>query len=537
MRRAAVAMVLIASAALARDVAVDRDGKIYKGDAEVTLSSSLLVIGRRKIPLTDVHIVEKGDGTLIYAPDLEARLRGYEYLARDHVRDRYVKLVREATQVSDFALARMLLERAERAGLASKEAVKLKIRIERQVARNPRKAARSARVAKKAVKLHRYFGEMLAQRAQKAFDGGTGGAWLLREALRRVPDSALALELLAKASPGNFPIGDDRTWLEWHLDLESAGARITQDEPALLRARRAWRKDLHAVLAEPIVVISPVKDSQLIGRCLAYSRLSCSALKEMFATDAPRRAPTHPLTVFLFSSKEEYLTRSGTGRPVHDAAALEWTTGHYSPSEGISRFYWYTDRDAERRIAGTCVHELTHHWLAEHNPRIAGNARTGDQAGYWVVEGFATLMEEGVFDIDSGKWDLFNPRARSLDVLQSIAGSRYVIPWDRYYALDQLGFMRLPRDDRITVVMRWRLRPGIMSTTRLFYEQAAATCQFLYHGDGGRHREKLLDYVVNYYAGNKSRLNPRAAFSMSGADLGRRTEQFARSVAAGWTPK
>ena len=533
MRR--LALLLLVAVASAKDYAVDRDGKIYKGDATVT-QPSLLVIGRRKIPLDQIYLVEKDDGTLIYAPDLEARLRGYEYLANSHVRGRYVKLVREAAQVSDFALARILLERAEDAGLSSKEAVKLKLRIEKRAAKNPKKGVRSKRLAAKAKPLYRHFGEMLALRAQKAVDGGTGGAWLLREALYRVPDSEVGLALLAKLAPKEFPIGGAHTWLAWHLDLESAGATITSDQPALLRARRAWRKDLHGVLAQPIVVITPVRDSQLIGRCLAYSRLSCTALAQLFRTDTPKRTPTHPLTVFLFENKNEYLTRSGTGRPVHDAATLEWTTGHYSPGEGISRFFWYKDRDAERRIVGTCVHELTHHWLAEHNPRIARNARTSEQPGFWIVEGFATLMQEGVFEVDSGKWDLFNPRARSLDILQNLAGSRHVISWDKYYVLDQLGFLRLPRDNPITANCRWQLKPAIFSTGRLFYEQAAASCQFLYHGEGGKYRQRLLDYVVNYYSGKTRALTPRVAFGLSGKELGKRTEQFAKAVSHGWTP-
>ena len=122
-------------------------------------------------------------------------------------------------------------------------------------------------------------------------------------------------------------------------------------------------------------------------------------------------------------------------------------------------------------------------------------------------------------------------------MLQNLSGSRHLIPWSDYFVLGQRGFAHLPRDNRITANLRWRLQPTIVSTTRLFYEQAAATCQFLYHAEGGKYRARLLDYVVNYYSGKTLALTPRAAFGLSGKELGKRTEQFAKAVAHGWTPK
>jgi len=530
--RTATILLLLAATAAA-DRAVGRDGRIWTGTAAVT--KEVAAIGRRKIPLAQLYLVERDDGTLVYAPDYAARLRGYEYLANEHVRDAYVKLVRECNQVGDFALARELLEQAERAGLSSREATKLKLRIE-AAEKKKREGVTSTRLRKKAAVHAAYFGELLVERAARALDGGRDGPRLLREALLRAPDSKHAAALLRKIAAKDFPIGNARTWLNWHLDVEATGARVgTGEEKPLVKARSQWRRDLHGVHAQPILLVTPVKDSHMVGRCLAHGRLACGALAQLFATDKPVRKPEHPLTVFLFESKKEYTTTSGTGVRVENPEFLEWTAGHYSPAEGVSRFYWHTDPDAERRIVGTCVHELTHHWLNEYNPRATGRHGAGMPA-FWIVEGFATFMEEGIYDVETGEWDLFNPRSRSLDVLQAIKPKR-LIPWEAFYGLSQVGFHSLSTEPLMEVVLRWSLQTSLLSHTRLFYEQAGATCQFLYHGDNGKHRGRFIDYVCNYYSGNVAQLEPKKAFGIGAKELGRRTVEFARAVANGWRPK
>lgn len=533
MRRTATFLLLFAATAAA-DRAVGRDGRIWTGNAAVT--GEVVAVGRKKIPLAQLYLVEKDDGTLIYAPDFATRLRGYEYIANEHVRDAYVKLVRECIQVGDFALARELLELAERAGLSSREATKLKLRIE-VAEKKKRNGVTSKRLREEAAVHSAFFGELLAERAAKALDGGRDGPRLLREALRRAPESKRAAALLEKIARKDFPIGTARTWLDWHLDVEATGARIgTGEEKAVVKARAQWRRDLHGVHAQPILLVTPVRDAHMVGRCLAHGRLACSALAELFATKTPVRKRPPALTVFLFESKKEYVTTSGTGRKVENPALLEWTAGHYSPAEGVSRFYWHTDPDAERRIVGTCVHELTHHWLNEYNPRATGRHGAGMPA-FWIVEGFATFMEEGIYDVDSGEWDLFNPRSRSLDVMQAIK-TKYMIPWDVLYGMSQVGFHQLPGEPvSPPVPLRWNLQPTILTGLRLFYEQAGATCQFLYHGDNGKYRSKLVDFVCNYYSGRVPELEPKKAFGLEAAELGRRTVEFARAVANGWQPQ
>jgi len=533
---AALLLALLAGRAAA-DRVVLGNGGIEEGEVALDEKAGVLRLGdgEKSIPLERVHLAETDDGDLIWTPGLPERLRAYEMIANRHLADEYMDRAREARRASDWELAWTAANLAERAGAASGRAARLKRRLTRRTSGAGRP---DPELRQEVAQLGRYHGELLAQRAERAFANpdDEAGIRILQQALARVPDSPRARKLLADAAPGDFPIeGGPRVWLDWHLEIESQDARVLREPPPpLRRARKKWRKDLHGVRAGPILLVTPVRDARVVGRCLATGRLACRVLDELFRTEKPRRTVYRPLTVFLYESRKEYQTTSGTGRPIRDPAFLEWTAGHYSLVDGISRFFWLPDPAAERRIIGTCVHELTHHWFSERNPRTTRKGAPG-LPGAWIVEGFATLMEEGIYDVGTGEWSLFNPRARSLDVLQS-ADPRMLVDWGRFFSMTKGHLAMLPPDNELKVVLRWRLRPTIVSTRRMFYEQAAAVCQFLYHGEGGRHRDRLIEFACNYYEIRRNQLTPQQAFGMSGAELGKKTVAFAKAVANGWTP-
>lgn len=517
-----VLALLLAVVAASADRIVERDGTILKGSAEV--AEGVVRLEGKAIALDAVFLVERDDGTLLHAPDFEARLRGYEYLAKSYLCDEYTKLVRECCQVGDFVLARRMLEGAEGAGLASREAIELKLRIERDERKRAGPGAvKSERLLKRSQEIETYYPLLLAERAAREYEGGKDGARLLREALRR---GAPAAELLQRVAPKDFPVGDSRVWLDWHVDLEQTGAHVVAtDLPALMKSRNLWRTDLSGLEADEILLLTPVKESYLIGRCLAHGRLACRVLKELFATGPPAPPSSEPMLVFLFGSREEYMTTSGTGATGESPAFLQFTAGHYSPAEHISRFYWTSDPDAERHLVGTCVHELTHHWL---DRRYPAGGEVPDGPGFWIVEGFATFLEEGIYDVDTGTYSLLNPRSRSLDVLRSTPNAQ-LIPWERFYRLSQVDFGSLPPDDERIVTLRWMLHRQILTSARLFYEQAGATCQYLFHAEGGKYREKLLAYVDAFYTGKVKDLDVRHAFGIGPSELGDRVAAFARA--------
>lgn len=70
-----------------------------------------------------------------------------------------------------------------------------------------------------------------------------------------------------------------------------------------------------------------------------------------------------------------------------------------------------------------------------------------------------------------------------------------------------------------------------MSGTRLFYDQAAAACCYLFEAEGGARRQQLLDYLTAHYRGETPSIEQ--AFGLPAAELGRRIEAWAKERSAG----
>jgi hypothetical protein len=539
MIRALLPLLLLSLHAAAGTV-VTAHGLVLKGDVRVEGDDIVLAKGKReqRYPKGDVLLVEADDGKLLHAAGFDSRLRGYEYVARAGRVDACTQLLKAAVAARDAKLARDLLERAEADGFTGKDAEEWKKKVEglEQRSAQPDPAGSKA-VSARLGEVTSLHPSLLVARARA---DEAEGLRLLREALRLDGAHEGARKLLAERAPPGFGLGSPAFWLDWHLDLESKGVRTLPDDDAQLAAtRRTWRKNLYGVEAGQIRIITPVQDTVTVGRCLAYGQLTCAALAEMFRTPSPRPRVSKTLLVLLYPSKEEYVAKSATSGSHEERASLETTGGHYSPMDQLSRVVWDKSPDAERRIARVFVHELTHHWVTELNPRYSNaELRISPRIpGYWIVEGLATFVEEGGFDVESGAWTFFDARAASLDVVQALRPDE-LLGWDLLYAADNERFMKLPRDPKEAspVVRRWHLGRHGITRARLFYEQAAATVHFLYHGEGGAHRERLMEYVTSYYTGRSDKLAIEAAFGLSAAALGGKVREYAGRVAAGWRP-
>ena len=89
-----------------------------------------------------------------------------------------------------------------------------------------------------------------------------------------------------------------------------------------------------------------------------------------------------------------------------------------------------------------------------------------------------------------------------------------------------------------TVKKTWGIRPQPINQIRLFYEQSAATCHFLYWGEGGKYRDQLLDYVTVYYTGQEGKTGVESHFGLTPQELGEKVEAYAKAVIyEGWRPK
>jgi hypothetical protein len=527
---------LLLGASAAADVAVLADGTILRGTFVV--KPPLLLAGKKEQPLELVLLVERDDGVCLYAPDFDSRLQAYEFLLLEPARSGWNRLTLDAIRLRDADMAAEFLHRADESGLSGADvaARRKDIQAIRLAGASPHAAAAREleELRRRAESLMRALPELLAARAEAEWKGGRDALRLLAEALRAEPPPEKALALLASAAEKDFPLGDARVWLDWQLHLGSTGATfVPDDQPRLRYWRRFWRKDLRGILSGPILLFTPVRDGEILARCMAHGRLICRVLETLFPVPPGAKSDLRPLLVLLHADKEEYLAQSKEHLG-GDTRDLEWTAGHYSPEAGVSRFYWYKDRDAERRIAGTCMHELTHHWLEQAAPWESRRS-LAPLPGYWIVEGFATFIEEGIYEVETGAFDLFDPRASSLDSVNVLGKRRLLIPWERFYALRHAEFAQLPLDD-VEYQRRWGLGVEITRPRRIFYDQAAATCHYLFHAEGGKRRQALLDFVKAWYGGRGADLDPSKAFGMGGAELGERVLRFAGDVAGGWRP-
>jgi len=544
--RIAAALVLLGSLLHAEPpppihLAVSRDGRIL-AHKEMTLDATAQILRwkSREYPLASLYLIEAEDTSLIWAADYDSRMRGYELLAHGEILDRATRLFRSAVKFKDPALARRLFDLALENGLDAKTAEKNRKKLRALEAKSPKPSKRAPEVHAEANKLASIQADLLFVRTARELEANPEvGLRMLRDLLVLAPRHEKAGAALVARAPKEFALGGPRAWLDWQLDIEGRGAKLGANDTFVMRqSRKYWRKDLIGIETGPVLIVTPVRDTRVLGRTLGCCRLLTDLLEELFGDYPRRRKKFDPLRIFLYGSRDEYKQQSRAARPKEDAKFLERTAGHYSPEEGISRLFWEISRDAEARTVGTAVHELTHHWLADANPAYSRSEgrRSTRCPGFWIVEGFAKFLEEGVYDIDNRTCSLFDRRAASLDTIASMNGSEKLIPWTMLYEGTSVTFWALPKENDIRVRRRWHLGSEILSTTQLWYEQSAATCQFLYHADGGKHRKALVAFVVNHYTNQRKKMSTQQAFGMTPEELGKRVEQFAVAVAKGWEP-
>ncbi len=86
------------------------------------------------------------------------------------------------------------------------------------------------------------------------------------------------------------------------------------------------------------------------------------------------------------------------------------------------------------------------------------------------------------------------------------------------------------------MVMRWSLGTWKLSMYHLFRAQATAACHYLAHADEGKHRAALIEAVVAHYSGKGARIDTSARFGLTSDELGQKTAEFAKRVAAAKAP-
>ncbi len=341
-------------------------------------------------------------------------------------------------------------------------------------------------------------------------------------------------------------------WLDLGVAVDRLGVRLVFDPeaktPGLIPAERklgtyrhskVWgRADLIGFRSDHLFLVTPLRDARAIRDCLVRGELVCGTLDQLFRGVERRRsedekAAEHDMmTVFLFESRDEYLRLGESLRVRGMSSRHSFTAGFYSAYDRISRFYLPERGDPYQGLRETLAHEITHQWIFERCPGF-----TNEEAiaailegrsllpGAWIVEGFASLMEELHYDDGAGTYGLMNPKAGRLDTVANCPEGG-LLDWGRLFALNYAQVVQLdphPYEPELLVPISWlEGRVRIMTETALFYAQSAVACHYLFSHEEGALREGLLRFLVAYYSGNEAGVDMEAAFGIKAEELGRR---------------
>jgi hypothetical protein len=307
---------------------------------------------------------------------------------------------------------------------------------------------------------------------------------------------------------------------------------VAQSKQQLLQWRADWRPDLKALTSDRLVLFSPITEPGSLAKALATGELVCDALESMFAGVPRVRHDPRPMLVFIYPDRTEYIDESA--KLGFDA---EWTAGYYSDhlNELVakSRMFVPNDDTGFATVLPTLAHELTHQWLMDRCPAFQPNVaavRFGRKA-FWIVEGFASLVEQFEFDFVRREFRLGAGSEQHADLIAS-AREELLIPWHQLVALPRLGFAQLVADPQsVDVPSSVRLGQGFtIRLVNLFYAQSAMLCRYLYDAEDGRYRQQLLDFVTAYYTGALDRLDFEQAFGVSAKELGPKVVEYSRQL-------
>lgn len=361
-----------------------------------------------------------------------------------------------------------------------------------------------------------------------------------RLALEAVRADVVALLPEGLSLPRHADLGD---WIDFIRSTNAYSIRIVEPPPEnqttmtweerRLGAATRWSEDVVGFESENLFVISSVDQPGAIASSLAQGEHLCRYMEAMFEGGEHQRAASHRTVVYLFDSQEQYLEESSKGDQAV-ATGLAWTAGHYHLRDGVSRFFLpdtATEFDWEN-AQETFRHELAHQWMAERCPSISdedGSAIRPAQRGFWIVEGFACLMQDFEVDELRGITGPINRHSPLLDTVANAKGSN-LIEWSFLAALKQVRLSDVAKMEPRVVPFTWRLgRVRPVDGIGLFYAQSNALASYLFHGAEGRHRQAFLDYLVAYYTGSAD-LDFESRFGLTPQEAGRLAVEHARSV-------
>ena len=531
------------------------DGSARAGDLTYSPAEGLLAgVGKEKLRHDDLALVLDRDGRVVHGPDPRFVARRVRTAAAARAKAEWVALAKKAVATRSATVLAAMIDEAVARGARPDEVAALR----KEVAKLEKPQGAPPKVEAGKVSEVERVAEALVAKERAALRAALTGlpadtpvpyrAPLLRALLAEVPDDAETTAWLRARLPAGFDPGAEVAPSDW-LDLVEAtvqapvtllekkpeGKTLTMDERTFGALRTVWRPDLVALRSDRLLLVTPVARPSRIARCLSLGELVCSALDGLFQVTGEETRVIDPLVVQLFESKEEYVARSPEGRGGGEAgrAWLTWTLGHYDGEVGISRLYVPPGDDPFDGVMETLAHELTHHWLDQRMPRpreCRGKGAKSTSPCYFLEEGFATMVEEFVYDVAARTFDTKNPRADSLD---TVANATRLLDWTRVAEMSAAEFRRLGHNFEHEVPTRWKLGSHRkLSDTNLFYAQGAAICHYLWSAEDGKHRALLREWVRDMHCDRLKPGETERRLQMAPAALGAKVVAWAKTTSS-----
>ena len=522
---------------VADGVAVLRDGTVLEGSFEREHRDDWLVQtdgGRERVLVDDVLLLER-EGELHLVGGPAALVRGIEILAARDQAEAFADLARDARHTNDPELLRRLIREAWMRGATDPALGTLETHVAELEAR-PRTI--NTRLVDSTLELEERLTSDPARpfwiRAERLASSAPPELLeaLLAAVLEREPRHAGATERIGSLLPrGVEVVGPAAEWLEFAVAARTAGVETDDDSAVLDTEQKSWRRDLTAFTSPSLHVVTPVDRPGSVARCLSLGELVCDALDEIFSGGRVVRRNRERLFLALYETQDEYLAHVPEDQK--ESGLLLHSAGYYEYASNRSHVFVPDGEDGFDRARRTFAHELTHHWIRARCPRLSDDdvaLQYSSLAGFWIVEGFASMVEEFEFDMAERTWEPLDPAAKSLDVVTSVPELE-LVPWQVVLATSRDDYLRLGTSTRVTVPLRGYVgRSQPLSDLTLYYKQSAAVCHYLFNADGGRHRRALRDYLIAYYQGDEEGVDLERAFGVDADELGRRTVEWARGL-------
>ena len=494
-----------------RGVAYLRDGSRERGTFEIhpELKRGLVRVAPESRfaawPLADVMLILDRNGRPVHYGGRDDVAKVVDRRVDEFLTTGYEKLLARSCGTNDRRLIERLLTEAWLRGSSVKATRKAERKLKVLETKSPR-------VNKKLVERIEQEEKALLGQALSRFEAPLAGMdtqrnrgakiAMLRAILGHDPNRPAAVDAVKSMLPASVKIPKRFHALDWLDFLEatettpiswvktpSKGAEQSLEQQALAAARKNWRPDVVAIQSERLFILTPLARPGRIARCLSMGELVCDHLDSLFSPLGAKRSKGHRLKIYLHETKQEYIQQSGGAKV---ASHLKWASGHYNKRLRHARMYLPEGAEAFERVMDVFAHELTHQWVDERCPLYGEKERFRSpfmQPCFWIVEGFASWMEQARFDLERGVIQTFNPRCPHLDILASLIEAKAPrIDWKDLFSFTQIQFTHIPREPEWGFVAESHWRLGALhqlSWTQLFYVQSAAAAQYLVHAENG----------------------------------------------------